>query len=169
VTTPDDRRPPQDPPFGTLAEDALSAFIDGELDAPEQAAVEQRLSESAEWRSVLIEVREARDTIRALPMRDAPPGFWDGLLADGLLAGARPGDIGDLAAARRARRSRTARWVALAAGTAAAAIIGVAAVPGARTVQPRVAVLAGAHALRSSIGNDAVSSVAAATAGPIGP
>lgn len=164
MTTPDDRRPPQDPPVGTLAEDALSAFIDGELDAREQAAVERRLSESAEWRSVLIEVREARDAVRTLPMRDAPPGFWDGLLAE-----ARPDGVVDLAAARRARRSRTVRWVALAAGTAAAAIIGVAAVPGARTVQPKVAVLAGAHALRSSIGNDVVSSVAAATAGPIGP
>jgi anti-sigma factor RsiW len=163
VTTPDDRRP-QDPPFGDLAEDALSAFVDGELDGREQAAVEQRLSESAEWRRVLVEVREARDAVRTLPMRDAPPGFWDGLLP-----GARPDGVVDLAAARRARRSRTARWVALAAGTAAAAIIGVAAVPGARTVQPKVAVLAGAHALRSSIGNDAVSSVAAATAGPEGP
>lgn len=167
MTTPDDRRP-QDPPFGDLAEDALSAFVDGELDAREQAAVEQRLSESPEWRSVLIEVREARDAVRALPMRDAPPGFWDGLLADGLLPGARPDGVVDLAAARRSRRSRTARWVALAAGTAAAAIVGVVAVPGARTVQPKVAVLAGAHALRSSIGNDAVSSVAAATAGPLG-
>jgi anti-sigma factor RsiW len=156
--------PPQEPPIESPAEDALSAFVDGELDAREQAAVEQRLSESEEWRSVLIEVREARDMVRALPERDAPPGFWDGLLA-----ATEPTNVVNLADARRARRSRTARWVALAAGTAAAAIIGVAAVPGARTVQPKVAVLAGAHALRSSIGNDAISSVAGATAGPEGP
>jgi anti-sigma factor RsiW len=156
---PDDGRPPEN-----LGEDALSALVDGELDPREQAAVEQRLNQSEEWRSVLIEVREARDAVRALPERDAPPGFWEALFA------ATPhGDVVDLAAARRARRSPTARWVALAAGTAAAAIIGVAAVPGARTVQPKVAVLAGAHALRSSIGNDAVSSVAGAAAGPIGP
>lgn len=152
--------PPEEPPMEPLAEDALSAFVDGELDARAHAAVEQRLRESEEWRSVLVEVREARDMVRALPERDAPPGFWDGLLA-----ATGPTNVVNLADARRARRSRTARWVALAAGTAAAVIIGVAAVPGVRTVQPKVAVLAGAHALRSSVDNDAISSAAGATAG----
>jgi anti-sigma factor RsiW len=139
-----------------LSEDLLSAYVDGELAANERAAVEARLAESPGWRAILAEVREARDAVRALPTRDAPPAFWDQLLVRGRVV--------DLTDARK-RRQRAARWGALAAAAAAAAavVVGVAVVPGEDRVHPDVATLVNAHAVRSSIGNDLVSNVAGAS------
>ena len=64
-----------------LVPEMLSAYLDGELSAPERDAVDARLAESAEWRAELDEVRAARDAVRRLPAREAPDGFWDSLLA----------------------------------------------------------------------------------------
>ena len=63
-----------------LDPDMLSAYLDGELDADERAAVEARLAESPEWRAELDEVRAAR-ACGALPVANAPAGFWDAVLA----------------------------------------------------------------------------------------
>lgn len=152
-------------------EDLLSAYLDGECNAAERTWVEEQLGASAEMRRVLDDVRAARDAVRALPLRDAPPEFWARILEPdaepGIDAGtgatpelevASGGGAVDLAA-RRARR-RPSRWVAAVAGVAAAFVVGaVILVPHEKSVTPPVATFADAHAVRSSLQNDAVSAL----------
>jgi len=154
-------------------EDVLSAYLDGECTAVETAWVEEQLAASPEMRAVLDDVRAARDAVRALPLRDAPPEFWEHLLATGperadgpvedpagapALVAAGDGAPVDLAAARR--RRRPSRWVAAVAGVAAALVIGaVVFVPQEQSVTPPVAALTDAHAVRSSLQDDAVSAL----------
>jgi anti-sigma factor RsiW len=137
-----------------LQEDALSAYLDGELDDRARAEVEARLAESAEWRAVLDELRETRTALRALPQVDAAPEFWRNVLAGD--------DVVDLGRERRARERRSSRWKVAVAGVAAAVVIvvGVAAIPQPDKVAPPVATLADAHASRSSIDSDVVSNLA---------
>jgi anti-sigma factor RsiW len=146
-----------------LSEDVLSAYVDGELDDATRTAVEARLVESDEWRAVLDDVRAARDAVRSLPLRDAPAGFWERVLADDgttEVVGAASSPVVHLDAARQ-RRRRTARFAAVAASAAAAiVIVAVAAVPGKERVKPAVATFTNAHAVASSVGNDVVSNVA---------
>lgn len=162
-------------------EELCSAYLDGECTAVERAWVEEQLAVSAELRSVLAEVREARAAVRSLPMRDAPPEFWARLLAGGpealvpvdVRAGdpARVGPVGpapvdpavdpvpvDLG--ERRRRSRPSRWVAgVAAAAVAAVIAAVVLVPQPESVTPPVATFTDAHAVRSSLQDDAVSTL----------
>jgi anti-sigma factor RsiW len=136
-----------------LHEDWLSAYVDGELDATERAVVEARLGESAEWREVLDELRETRGALRALPPVDAAPEFWARVLAGD--------DVVDLESARRRRERRPVWKVAVAAAAAAAVIVvGVAAIPRPDKVKPAVATFSNAHAARSSVNQDALSSIA---------
>ena len=147
---------------GDLSEDLLSAYVDGELDDATRTAVEARLTESAEWRAVLDDVAAARDAVRSLPLRDAPPEFWERILAsdDPAARAHRTAPVADLDAARRRRRT-TVRFTAVAASAAAAiVIVAVALVPGTERVRPAVASYTNAHAVRSSVGNDVVSNVA---------
>ena len=65
-------------------DDRLSGYLDGELDATEQAAVDAFLTQSDAWRNALVEVQWARDTVRALPSQDAPAGFWDDISLESL-------------------------------------------------------------------------------------
>jgi hypothetical protein len=102
---------------------------------------------------VLEEVRETRDAVRALPPRDAPASFWSDVLGS-------DATVVELAAARHRRARTPARWAALAAGAAAAVIVGVALVPSEDRVEPAVAAFTDAHAVRASVGNDAVSTLA---------
>ena len=134
-----------------LDESLLSAYLDGELDADERAAVETRLAESDEWRAVLAEVQAARDALRALPLVDPPESFWARVLED-------DDNVVDLATAAR-RRARLLRRMT-AAAAAAAAVFGVAFVPKLEHVRPQLATFTHAHAERSSLDNDAVSSLA---------
>lgn len=98
-------------------DDRLSAYVDGELDRAERAEIERLLTQSPEWAAGLAEIARARDLVRRLPIREAPPGFWESLTA---------GD--ELASRRRARQSvAPARWAAVA--VVAAAAVGVLAVP----------------------------------------
>lgn len=158
-----------------LSEDLLSALVDGELDDAARVAVESRLASSEEWQAVLTEVTETRAAIRGLGPVEAPAGFWERVLAEA------PSDdaVVDLAARRRERRrsdvrpsprivrvrdaSRTRR-VAMLAGVAAAAafVVGVAAVPSTSSdrVRPPVAAFSDAHSTRSSVGEDAISTLA---------
>ena len=138
-----------------LDESLLSAYLDGELDAHERAAVDARLTESDEWRAVLDEVRAARDALRSLPLVDAPEGFWDRVLADDAAV------VDHTLGARR--RSRLVRRMS-AAAAAAAAVFGVAFVPRIEHVRPPIATFTHAHAERSSIDNDAVSTLAGSVA-----
>jgi anti-sigma factor RsiW len=136
-----------------LHEDALSAYLDDELDAEARAAVEARLAESAEWRAVLDELVETRDALRALPGVDGAPEFWARVLAGD--------DVVDLAAERRARRF--VGWRAAIAGVAAAIVVvavGVALVPERERVKPAVATFADQHAARASLDNDTLSQLA---------
>jgi anti-sigma factor RsiW len=137
-----------------MEEDLLSAYLDDELDASTRAAVESRLAASMEWRSVLAELRETRDALRALPSVDGAPEFWARVLAGNRVI--------DLDRARRARRV-PAGWRAAIAGVAAAVVIvalGVALVPKREHVKPAVATFADQHAARASLDNDAISQLA---------
>ena len=154
-------------------EDVLSAYLDGECTDAERAWVEDELVSSEDLRGVLAEVAAARDAVRALPLRDAPPEFWARLLASDadleveveaeadagpvpVAAATAPVDLGE----RRERRGR-GRWFAAAAGAAAAAMIAVVVlVPQPQTATPPVGALAAAHSVRSSLQDDAVSTLA---------
>ena len=143
-------------------EELLSSYLDGECTEPERAWVEGQLATSTEMRAVLDDVRVVRDAVRALPPVDASPEFWARMLASDSEAdgdvdrGDAPADL----AAHRARR-RPSRWLAAAAGAAAAAVIAaVVLVPQPESVTPPVGTFTDAHAVRSSLQDDAVSSLA---------
>ena len=137
-----------------LHEDALSAYLDDELDATARAEVETRLAESADWRAILDELRETRGALRALPPVDASPAFWQRVLGND--------DVIDLASARREQQRRRAPWKLAVASAAAAVVIvvGVAAIPQRDKVKPAVASFTDAHAARSSMNEDVVSNLA---------
>jgi len=106
------------PPAVPAPDDRLSGYLDGELASTERAAVERLVAESGVWRAELDEVQFARNRLRGLPPREAPPGFFERLLADGLPGPAR--SVSPVAT----------RWRRLtAAAVAAAAVVAVLAVP----------------------------------------
>ena len=147
-------------------EDLLSAYVDGEVTDDQRALVEAELAESPSTRAVLAEIEAARDAVRALPMRDAPPEFWARILdGTGLDAGDvadADDDAADVVVTLESRRaSRLPRWVAIAGGAAAAAVVAaVLFLPGQKQVDPPVASFTDAHAVRNSLDTDAVSSLA---------
>jgi anti-sigma factor RsiW len=131
-------------------DDRLSAYLDGELDLAERQAVESYLAESAEWRVELEEVAWARDALRSLPVREAPPGFWDAALAPQLTE----------ARARRARRVPRIAGLGAAAAAVAAVVTAALVVPSPDRVTPKVPAVADAHAVRASVSDDPVSRLA---------
>jgi anti-sigma factor RsiW len=148
-----------------MTPDVLSAYLDGELDAAERAAVEARLEESAEWRAELAEVRAARDALRGLPSREAPAGFWDAVharvAADETVADADDAVVPITAARSHPRR----RWAWIAASAAAvAAVVAVVVVPHRNEVSPNVATVVAQHGAQGSDTGDPVSMLA-----PVGP
>jgi anti-sigma factor RsiW len=136
-----------DPP-----EELLSAYVDGEATPDERALVERKLEESAEWRGVLEEVQSTRGLLRALPVSEAPTGFWDSVLHPDIAAPVQ------LETARRRRGKQAIGW--LAGVAAAAAIAAVVLVPGESRVKPAVATLVSRHAVRSSVSEEPVSQLA---------
>lgn len=145
-----------------MDESVLSAYLDEELDARTRVAVEARLSASPEWRAVLEEVRGTRDAVRALPLVDAPAGFYEALLG-------RDHSTLSLDAARRRRAARPKSLTLRLSSVAAAVIfvvLGVALVPREEAVQPPINTFTNAHAERSSVGNDVVSNLAGASVTP---
>jgi anti-sigma factor RsiW len=146
------------PAAPAMDESLLSAYVDDELDAATRASVDARLADSAGWRSLLAEVREARDLVRALPVADAPAGFWERVLSGERTVAVDP--VVNLATERARRRGRTTRWAGLASATAAAAILAVALVPRGNAVHPPLGSLTQAHAERASLSNDLVSNLA---------
>jgi anti-sigma factor RsiW len=131
-------------------DDRLSAYLDGELDPDERGAVESYVAGSQEWRVELDEVTWARDTLRGLPVHEAPPGFWEAALSPEF-------------AQARARRRRVPRIAGLGAAAAAVAAVVTAAlvVPSTDQVTPKVPAVADAHAVRASVTDDPVSQLAA--------
>jgi anti-sigma factor RsiW len=153
--------------FGEMPEDALSAYLDGELTPDARAAVEARLDASPEWRAILADVRVARDAVRQLPTAAPPEGFWERVRAE--VGGAdeapvveRADDVVvDLDAARARRDGRRSRWVAALGSAAAAAVVAAVIItPSTDRVKPAVATLSNAHAVRSSTSQDPVGSLA---------
>lgn len=134
------------------SEELLSTYLDGEATPDERARVERRLAESVEWRVVLDEVRATRELLLALPVREAPVGFWDSVFEP------ETGGPVQLETARRRRGKQVIGW--LAAAAAAAAIAAVAMVPDQSQVKPDVATLVSRHAVRSSVSEDPVSQLA---------
>jgi anti-sigma factor RsiW len=144
--------------------DVLSAYLDGELDDAERAAVEARLEQSVEWRDELAEVRAARDALRGLPERDAPAGFWDAVHARVAADADEADDVGvvPITAARSHPRRRWA-WVA-ASAAAVAAVVAIVVVPHRTEVSPNVAAVVAQHGAQGSDNGDPVSMLA-----PVGP
>jgi anti-sigma factor RsiW len=153
-----------------MNEDVWSAYLDGECDDDERAWVEQQIADGGADSAVLADLRAARDAVRALPQRDAPPEFWARILAEdphptsefegAFVAGDT--DVPTDLAVRRAQRPRHARrWFGAAAAVVVAAVVtAVVLVPGERSVTPPVATFTDAHAVRSSLQDDAISSLA---------
>ncbi len=149
-----------------LVPEMLSAYLDDELDASACAAVEARLSESAEWRAELEDTRAARDAVRRLPVREAPDAFWESVLAtvgsDDLDDDERDARAPVVAIAVR-RPRRRATWLA----AAAAIVIGLVAVialPHRSEVSPNVTAVVAQHGAQGSDAGDPVSMLA-----PVGP
>jgi anti-sigma factor RsiW len=145
-----------------LVPEMLSAYLDGELDAPEQAAVEARLAESPEWRRELSEVRAARDAVRALPTRDAPDGFWDSLMT--LVADDETDDEhAHVVPLEPRRRRRRVAWLAAAAAIVVG-VVAVVAVPRRSDVAPNVTAVVAQHGAQGSDSGDPISTLT-----PVGP
>src|SRR5690242_16706250 len=133
-----------------LSEDALSAYVDGELSAADRRAVEARLTNDELWRHILDDVSTARDLVRHLPEREPPTGFWLRVLtnvaevAETDALGARNAAVVALAPSPS---RRAPRWGAI-AGAAAAVIVGVAVAVPSHTnhVSPNVPTMADSHA-----------------------
>jgi anti-sigma factor RsiW len=130
-----------------LPEDLISGYLDGELTAEQRAAVEQQLARSTGWAAVLIEITDVRARVRALPVPEAPPGFWDAALE-----GRDP--------VRRARRRIEGPLGWVAGGAAAAVVVVAFVVPSPHHASPSVATLVDSHAARSSLSQDPITQLA---------
>jgi anti-sigma factor RsiW len=140
------------------SEDLLSAYVDNELTPNERAMVETRVRQSPELQAVLEDVQASRAAVRALGLRDAPPGFWTRVLLDDAAAAGADTNVTEL---RPRRTHRATRWLVAASGVAAAAVLAaVILVPQPHKVTPPVAAFTDAHAVRSSLDSDAASSLA---------
>jgi anti-sigma factor RsiW len=64
-----------------MERDLLSAYLDGECTPDERVYVEAQLAADQSWRDELAMVREARASLRLLPMLELPNGFLDTLAA----------------------------------------------------------------------------------------
>jgi anti-sigma factor RsiW len=161
-----------DTPDRRLETDALSGYLDDELDAEARAEVEARLAESAEWRAELEEVRAARAAVRVVSRRDAPDGFWarvhevvEAASTDDSEDAPRPtADVTPITAARGTRRRRIGRIVVAAAAAVAAVAVTVAVLPGRHTVRPNVAAITTQHAASAAGAGEPISALA-----PTGP
>lgn len=150
-----------------LPDDLLTAYLDGEANERERAAVEARLTDEPAWRRELTDLAWARDALRHAPWPECPPAAWDHVL-DAARVACEPTREGERPfpapppTERRVRgphrRRRLAAWGAL--GAAAAAVVVAVALPRTRTVRPPVAALVSSHAARSSVIDDPVTVLA---------
>jgi anti-sigma factor RsiW len=136
-----------------LPEDLLSAYVDGECDAEERGAVEERVAGDPEWRAILEDVRAAKGAVQGLPHREPPAGFVDGLT--------------EFVTEYETEHDRGQRrgWRAAIAGlTAAAAILAgfLLASPSGRDtrVAPAIATLADSHGAAAALQSDPVTGLA---------
>jgi anti-sigma factor RsiW len=130
-----------------LPEDLISGYVDGELTAEQRAVVDRQIAVSEAWAAILDEITLVRARVRALPVPEAPVGFWDAILE-------RPAP----AARSRRRFGGPLGWVA---GSAAAAVVVVAfLVPSPHQESPSVASLVDSHATRASLSQDPITQLA---------
>lgn len=145
--------------------DLLSAWLDGECTPEERAVVDAALTDPA-VAAELADVAAARTALRDAEWPEPPAGFWDAVHA--AVAEAEAGEATGAPDARGveapvvdlASRRHRSRWVAALGAAAAAVVAAVVLVPGPATVRPAVGSLVDAHTLRSSIQNDAASTLA---------
>jgi anti-sigma factor RsiW len=150
-----------------LVPEMLSAYLDDELDASARAAVEARLSESAEWRAELEDTRAARDAVRRLSVREAPDAFWESVLATVAsedLGDEDEGDSGAPVVAIGARRPRRRTMWLAAAAAIVIGLVAVIALPHRSEVSPNVTAVVAQHGAQGSDAGDPVSMLA-----PVGP
>lgn len=147
-----------------MTEDVLSAYLDGELSAPEIDLVEDAVGNDPEWAATLADISAVRSALRALPVHEAPPGVWDtiidSVLDDSISDESLSEDSasGEVAPPVSLLRSRTVRWIA--AGAAAAAALALFVVPGRDSpdpINPQLEELADSAAARQSLSSDPVS------------
>ncbi len=153
------------PPEFELVPEMLSAYLDDELTATERAAVEARLGASSEWRAELEDVRAARAAVRNLPLREAPPGFWDAVRTH--VEANTDDDAAPLAPVVPLAERRSVRrvaWLAVAAAAVAGLVVAVIAVPQRSEVTPNVTAVVAQHGAQGSDTGDPISMLA-----PVGP
>jgi anti-sigma factor RsiW len=144
-----------------LTEDLLSAYADDELDASTRREVDARLAESAAWRSILAEVEETRALLRAAPLPEAPPGFWEEThRAVAAEPDPDPAPAPAPAAIGPARAGRRTRWLLAATAAAAVVVAAVVLVPTRTQTRPPVAAMMSTHAARSSLTDEPISQLA---------
>ena len=128
--------------------DMLSAYLDGECTADERAVIEARLASDPEWQAELEEITAARDAVRALPMREVPAGFFEGMTIE-------DADDIDNAPSRPQHvwARRTLSIVAVAAAIGFAFMIATPSHSGPQ-VTPAIAAMSDAHGATASLEND---------------
>jgi anti-sigma factor RsiW len=133
-----------------MNDDMLSAYLDGECTADERAAIEARLASDPEWQAELAEITAAREAVRALPMREVPAGFFEGMTIEA-----------DDGAPRRQHTwaRRTLSIVAVAAAIRFAFRIATPSHSGPQ-VTPAIATMSDAHGATASLENDPVVGIA---------
>lgn len=60
-----------------IIEARLASYVDGEIDAGEQAEIERHLNQNPQYRRLLDDLRKTREMLRALPRESAPGEFSD--------------------------------------------------------------------------------------------
>src|SRR5438876_1305393 len=104
-------------------DELLSAFLDGELTAPERELVEQRLAASESDRQLFAELRTLKSDLASLPKVAVDAGFTDRIVRAALAAQAEPTASVTLAAPTQAnkRPRRIRRWVGIGSAIATTA------------------------------------------------
>src|SRR5437667_10555070 len=96
-------------------DELLSAFLDGELTAPERELVEQRLAVSESDRQLFAELRTLKSDLASLPKVAVDAGFTDRIVRAALAAQAEPTASGTVAAPTqtpgRKRRTRPGKGI----------------------------------------------------------
>lgn len=134
--------------------EVLSAYLDDECTPVERALVADNLERDPQWRAALADLQFARDAVRALPSREPPSGF-----IEGLLAAPEP----EQAASARARR--TLRALSTVAAVAAGVVGLVIATTPSRSntaVTPQLSTLSDTHGATSSLEGEPISNLATA-------
>ncbi len=105
-------------------QELLDAYLDGELDASEQARVDAALADSPSLAAELAERAVVRAQLRDLPMVDPPDGFFEAMLERGTAdpAAVLPPNVASLSGARVAKGSRRSLGSHLSRAVAVAAV-----------------------------------------------